>query len=336
MLLAEAASTDTEVSYMRVDRDEATGEPEIASLTIHDKTMQDSLGWVSLACTADGLFSPRTAVDVLAFGTRPAERQTNTPAETVRLRIDDAPYRQVKVDVIDHSGDDDMAPYTGTLDLPFLPVEAREFVGELALGRRLIAQIGDVRPVVRVDLAAARPDIVEFKNACDRMHGNFQRSPQRWAAIWDHDVDPFTDRGRVRLQLRHETSHDGGQQPMLFVQCRNDNDRRGVDVILLVPPKLHDGDVPPGTQRGITMRFDSATAQRVALKATGRSMADDVWWDTSELPPDEQPSQGLLSQLRSSGTLVVEGFSLPPLRFNLAGGRTAIAEFAAACNPMLD
>ena len=34
--------------------------------------------------------------------------------------------------------------------------------------------------------------------------------------------------------------------------------------------------------------------------------------------------------------MVVRGFGLPPLRFHLAGGRPAIAEFAGLCDAMLD
>ena len=77
--------------------------------------------------------------------------------------------------------------YTATHALPFLARGAREFVGELSRGQRLMAHIGGVRRVVHFDLASVRPDVVDFKNACDSMDANFQRSPQRWARLYRKD-----------------------------------------------------------------------------------------------------------------------------------------------------
>ena len=347
LLLATVSTGDTSVSRHWTSVAESNGPLGQAHLIVYDMRAEDSPGRLSLTCVGHvpgiGLLSATPEIVVLAFGSRRSDRQEQVSVENVKLRIDRNPHHEVSADVRDNPGgarlDDDsvMRPYTAAETL-LLATEAREFVKQLSQGQRLIAQIGNVQPVVHLDLATAHPDIVQFNNACDRMHTNFQQSPQRWAAMgeMDQEIDPFTDRGHIRLQLHHETSHDGGAQAMLFVQCGNDNDHDGVDVMVLVPPEFHDEDVPSGTESDVTLRFDSDHAQRVKLKATARGMDDDVWWDTSELPGEEQPSRDLLKQLRTASTMVVQGFGLPPLRFDLAGGRPAIAEFAGLCDAMLD
>ena len=180
ILFAGPSFGDTNVSRVHISQDESTGQPDYAILTIYDMSAEDSPGWLNETCILTvGGHDPTPNIEILAFGTRPAERQENVSAETVKLRVDTNPLHELRVDVMDVLGDGEMQPYTATDDLPFLARGAREFVDELSRGQRLIAQIGNVAPVVHLDLAAARPDIVDFKNACDRMHANFQRSPQR-------------------------------------------------------------------------------------------------------------------------------------------------------------
>ena len=41
-------------------------------------------------------------------------------------------------------------------------------------------------------------------------------------------------------------------------------------------------------------------------------------------------------RLQAGNAIVVDGFDLPPLRFNLAGARPVIAEFKGLCDTMLD
>ena len=240
LILPAPTFGDTEVSSVHVTLDESSGEPDYARLTIHDKRHEDPAGWMSLTCNGSlpdiGLIDPTPDIDILAFGTRPAGRRERSPVESAKFRVDGNPHRQVQTEVMDSPSDGDMRAYTSAHDLPMNARVASEFVGELSRGQQLIAQIGDVQPVVHLDLATARPDIVEFKGACDQMHAHFQGSPDRLATIHVTEVDPFTDRGRLRLQLHHRTSHDGGPQPMFFVQCQNDSDSHGLEVIALVPP----------------------------------------------------------------------------------------------------
>ena len=203
-------------------------------------------------------------------------------------------------------------------------------------GQRLIAQIGHVQPFVNLDLATARPDIVEFKDACDRMHAHFQGSPDRWATIDVRELDPFTDRGRLRLRLHHRTSHDGGPQPKFFVQCQNDSESHGLEVIAAVPPGLHATHIESGAESTAQVRFDSGATQRIKLMATGTGVGGVIWWDTGELPPKERPSRTPLEQLRAGDAMVVQAFGLPHLSFDLSGGHPAIAEFKDMCDDMLD
>ena len=59
-----------------------------------------------------------------------------------------------------------------------------------------------------------------------------------------------------------------------------------------------------------------------------------VLWPTTELPPKERPPMALLEGLRTGSTMSLQDLCAQLLRFNLAGGRQAIAEFADTCATM--
>ena len=76
--------------------------------------------------------------------------------------------------VVDLPAFDGTRSDTGTNDVTF----RRGFAAELAAGRQLIAQIGDLR-IDSLDLATAKPDILEFKAGCDRRYANLMLPSQR-------------------------------------------------------------------------------------------------------------------------------------------------------------
>ena len=178
----------------------------------YDQTQGDpGGGWLDATCT-NWAFSTRPSTEAdLAVQT--AQRRQTGDTETFRIRVDrDAPHGwEAGTQKQDFPEDDGRpASFLTSGDVPDGLV--RGLIAELAAGKRMIAQIGDL-PVVTLDLDAAKADIVEFRNACERMWRDFARSPRSTARIAIEAIDPFTDGGSLSMNLFHQTSHDGGPQP---------------------------------------------------------------------------------------------------------------------------
>ena len=97
--------------------------------------------------------------------------------ETFRIRVDRNALHQWEADTakLDSPAREGQPASFGTWGaVPDRLV--RGLIAELASGKRITAQLGDL-PTVTLDLHAARADIVEFRSACGRMQRNFQRSP---------------------------------------------------------------------------------------------------------------------------------------------------------------
>ena len=191
------------------------------------------------------------------------------------------------VDVYDRPSSDSLGPYTSTVD--FVP--KRSFIEELAAGQGLIVQIGDLR-VLSLDLATAKPDIVEFKTACNQMYENLMRSPRRWARIASEDLDPFTDRGQISLWLFHETSHDGGDQPRFFVHCGNDENVHGRNFGVHLTPLLQQSVVSDGATSTLRVSADGESARELVV---ANDM--DQRWTTFDLSVKRRPGTEFLAQL---------------------------------------
>ena len=145
------------------------------------------------------------------------------------------------------------------------------------------------------------------------------------------DLDPFTDRGQRGLWLFHETSHDGGNQPRLWLNCGNDEHVHGVNLGIVLPRALRP-DLPMATRSEMRVQLDDGPSRPQAV-ATREESPDR--WTTFDLPPAERPAEGFPRLLAEGRSMTVRWFDLPPLRFDLAGGGPAIADFAAKCEAML-
>ena len=330
-MLARASFADTSVSNVTVNIDERTGEPHYAGLTLHATAEQGSrLGGAWLNCGSGGETVLSISFDV--FGSRPAELQESFSLETVRIQVDRKPEHSVHVEVLDYPSPAHDPPRSKTLTLPLLPQDARGLVDEMAEGRGMIAEMSNVQPALRFDLATARPDIAVFLNTCDQIRVNFEQSPYRWARA-DTAVDPAT--GILLLRVYHDANDPGNPEdvyrtPYVMVQCRNDQSRHGVDVVALVPEKFHPRAVRVGDTQFISLQVDAGPVRQIALTAED-SEPDGVVWTTTRLPPEERPSMALLEVLRTGNVMNLHGFGARSLRFDLAGGRQPIAEFADLC-----
>ena len=316
------AAGDTQVSLVHVSQDAATRELDYASLIIYDRG-EARTGWVDLTCFDH---QPMPEINVLVYDSRTADRQERSNTDTVRVRVDRyAMWEFRAIEVYDRPTSDSMRSHTSTVD--FVP--ERGFLAELAAGQRLIVQIGGLR-VLSLDLAAAKPDIVEFKSACNQMYENLMRSPRRWASIASEDLDPFTDRGQMSLWLFHETSHDGGDQPRFFIHCGNDEAGHGVNIGVHVTPLLQRSVVGDGATSTLRVRANGDAVLEVVVTNDMNHR-----WTTFDLPTERRPGKEFLSQLGRWSTMTVQWSDLPSLRFDLAGGRPSIAEFGAKCEAML-
>ena len=164
---AATAPTETDVSKLELERDEFTDEFTDATLWLYADTADDDRDWLLWRChDAESRFDDMPYVMVQASGVRTAHRQAESDTERVRFRVDREPMRQFEsVGVIDWTEARHGFTGTGTANME-CPLE---FLQELASGQRLIAQIGSLS-VLSFDLAAARPDIVKFENACERLY----------------------------------------------------------------------------------------------------------------------------------------------------------------------
>ena len=310
------------ITSLHVTQDESTGELDYASLTIYDQSAADA-GWGDWTCFDH---QPTPDFDVLLYDSRPADRQDQSKTDIVRVRVDRYTMREFEaVGVYDRPASDSMRSHTSTE--VFVP--ERGFLEELAAGQGLIVQIGGLR-ILSLDLATAKPDIVEFKNACDQMYENLTRSPRRWASIGMERLDPFTDRGQATLSLFHETSHDGGQQPKFFVHCGNDENGHGVNFGVHLPPLLQRSVVSDGATSTLLVRADGDTVREIVVTNDMEQR-----WTTFHLSAERRPGKEFLAELGRASTMTVHWSDLPSVRFDLAGGRPSITDFGSKCEAML-
>ena len=311
------------VTSLHITQEEGTGELDYANLTIYDPG-EAGTGWVDLTCLDH---QPMPDFDVLVYDSRTADRQERSNTDTVRVRVDGYAMREFEaVEVYYSPASDSMRSYTSTL--PFVPKHG--FLEEVAAGQGLIVQIGRLR-ILSLDLATAKPDIVEFKTACNRMYENLMRSPRRWASIASEVLDPFTDRGQISLWLFHETSHDGGDQPRFFAHCGNDEYGHGVNFgVHLTPLLQRSSAVSDGTASTLRVRANGGVVREVVV-----TNDMDQRWTTFHLSVERRPGTEFLAQLGIWSTMTVQWSDLPSYRFDLAGGRPSIAEFRAKCEAML-
>ena len=312
------------VAMLHVTRDAPGGEPDYASLIVYERGANVG-GWVDWTCLDH---QPAPDVNVFVHDTRSTARQTESDTETIRFRVDANPMRRIEsVPVYNVPATDGMRAGTGTVD--FAP--KRGFLDELAAGKQLIVQAGRLR-ILTLDLATANPDVVEFKEACDRMHANAMRPPHRWALPAFEDLDPFTDRGQRGLWLFHQSSHDGGHQPQFSLNCGNDEVVHGVNVGVHLPRALRPPDLPMAATSEIRLKVDDGPVRTLEV-ATGKANPDR--WTTFHLPRSDRSTAEIPRLLAVSRSMTVLWFDLPPMHFDLAGGRPVIAEFAATCEAML-
>ena len=316
------AAGDTQVSLVHVAQDESTGLLDYANLTIYDRA-ETRTGWVDLTCFDH---QPTPDFNVLVYDSRLADRQERGNTDSVRIRVDRYAMREFEaVEVYDRPASDSMRSHTSTGD--FVP--QRGFLEELAAGEGLIVQIGGLQ-ILSLDLATAKPDIVEFKTACNQMYENLMRSPRRWASIASEDLDPFTDRGQTSLWLFHERSHDGGDQPKFFVHCGNDQNGHGVNFGVHLTPLLQRSVVSHGATSRLRVSADGDGVRDLVV-----SNDMDQRWTTFHLSVERRPGTEYLAQLGRWSTMTVQWPDLPNYRFDLAGGRPLITEFGAKCEAML-
>ena len=320
---AATAVGDTTVSLVHVTQDENSGEPDYANLTIYDRGITDA-GWADLTCF-DHQPSPDFTLSVKQA--RSERRRQQSATETVKVRVDRLPPRHLaSVPVTDLAPIDDRPATTITWDV----TPRRGFLRELAGGKRLVAQIGDL-PVLSLDVAAAKPDVVAFKAACDRMYANLTLPPQRSAKLLFENLDPFTDRGQIFLALFHETSHEGGNQVRFGVNCANDEHAHGVNLVAELPRALRPAGLPDAATSQLRLSLD---ARHVSDLAVGSTEGNPDRWTTFHLPPDRLAAQ-LPTRLAEAQTMTIRWFNVPALRFDLAVGRPEISRFASKCETML-
>ena len=336
VLAGHTLLADTGVSELTIDMPEwIVGEPDEldyldADLVLYAITEQGAhLGEASLGCGTDRGTMPRI-LGFHVYGTRPAELQDSFSLEAIQVRVDQGPERVAHAEVLDESpvfG----PPVTRVLSFPLLYQDHRRLVDEMADGQSMTVEVSNVRPTLRFDLATARADIVVFRDTCEQIRARFDQSPFRWAF-----ADEAHSTGNFFLRLYHEGNEpsvpeDVFRSPYVMVRCHHDRSRHGVDLVALVPPELHVASVRAGETNAISIQVDAGPVRRVALTADSSEDAHPASWSTLELPREEGPPMALLEWLRTGSAMTLEGIGAEPLRFNLAGGRQVISEFADAC-----
>ncbi len=331
------------VSRLHVTHDETTGEPHTAGIMLFDRNA-DGTGHASLTCLDH---QPAPELMVLVYEPRSAERLAEHTSETLRIHVDAQPmWRLGPVAVADVPQTDD-----GRGTVAYGVTLRRGFHWELAAGERLIVQIGEL-PILSLDVAAAKPDIVEFKAACDRMYANRMLPRHRWAELDFRDPDPLTGEPSLSLELFHEASHDGGNQPRFQLSCGNDARHVGTDSVDLVAHRARHwgraatrtaptrpaqtaaaGRDAGGSTSDLRIQVDDGSVRAIAMAS--RAPNPDRW-GTFDLPPDENPVRDLVGVLEAGRAMTIRWFHRPPVRFDLAGGRPAIAAFRARCEEMFD
>ena len=317
------------ITSLHVMQDESSGQTDYASLTVYDHVSAlPGGGWLGATCMyQDWSDRPTAEADLLV---KTAQRRPAGDTETFRIRIDqNAPHGwEADTHKQDFPEDEGRPASFGTSgDVP--DELARELIAELASGRRMIAQIGDL-PVVTLDLDSAKADIVEFRNACEGMWRDFLRSPRRAARIEREELDPFTDEGMVSMVLHHRLSHDGSSQPGVRVACWGDEKERAV---VLWVSGLDEDQRTGGRDDGdemVRLRVDSDAVRELALKevTSGRSYAFALPLEENRVP--------LIDRLAAAQSMALDCCGIPSLRFDLAMGRPVIADFAAKCRKVLE
>lgn len=286
------------------------GETNSAHLTLYDQSKGPSDGSLNAGCVDT---RPWARVELLV---ETAHRWHVGDTGTLRIRVDRNATRRWEVDIseTDFTALDERPASFGTYgEVPAKP--AWGLIAELVGGKRMIAQIGAL-PVVTLDLDTAKPDIVRFHDACERMWRNILGSPRVAADFALELVDEFGE-GLLWLDLFHGTFRDGGPQAELSVWCENGGDDHGVNVVFVSNPP------PNGTAR---LGFDSETSSQLRLlERNPRTVQLDL--------PDD--ATVFLDRLATARTMTLELSDMPTLRFDLGKGRPEIADFRAKCRTLL-
>ena len=317
------------ITNLHVTQDESSGRTDYASLTLYDHiAARPGGGWLDATCMyQDWSARPTAEADLLV---QTAQRRPADDTETFRIRIDQNAPHGWEADTHKQDFPEDEGRPASFATAGDVPDElVRKLIAELATGKRMIAQIGDLA-VVTLDLDAAKADVVEFRNACEGMWRDFLRSPRMAARIEHEEIDPFTDEGRVSMVLHHRLSHDGSSQPRVSVACRGDEKERAV---VLWVSGLDEDQRTGGRDDGdemVRLRVDSDAVRELALKevTSGRFYAFALPLKENRVP--------LIDRLVAAQSMALDCCGIPLLRFDLAMGRPVIADFRAKCRTVLE
>ena len=316
---------DRRISRLHVTQDESSGQTDYGSLTLYDHTTaRPGGGWLDATCIyKDWSKRPTITADLLV---KTAQRLPAGDTETFRIRIDrGAPHGwEADTGKQDFPKDEGRpASFATSGDVPDELV--RELIAELAAGKRMIAQIGDL-PVVTLDLDAAKADIVEFSDACERMWRDFSSSARSAAYIAIEAIDPFTDEGTLVMELFHLTSHDGGPQPSVSVWCGTNERGHGVRV-LFRPSDQFVGAVAELLDGTVLLRVDSDAVRELRLLEHNDRVV------RIDLSPND--AMAFVDQLATGRAMALDFSDGPTLRFDVAKGRPVIGDFRAKCRTVL-
>ena len=314
------------IARLHVTHDESIGVADHASLDLYDQTTADPKGGYLSATCIDGGFGPSLSVDLnLRTGHRPQVDDT----ESLRTRIDRGGLSAWEAVISQY----DLSKYDGkpatfvtSGDVPDKLV--RGLIADMAGGKRMIFQIANL-PVVTLDLATAKEDIVEFRSACEGMLRHFERSPHSVARIGS-EVDPFTDEGLHQLELLDWTRHR--DQPWsVGVLCGRLGEWSGV-AFFLAEWWLFQGTVPD-KPKSVHLRIDSEDARELGLSEKSSVSAPHRGFQVDLSP---HVAMALVNRLSTAHTMVLDTEGLPAQRLDLVKGRPVIADFAAKCRTVVE
>ena len=149
---------ETDVSLFQVEQDEFTDDLKYADLYLIADGREGSLLW---ACWHD---HAQSEFDIRVNQRRAARRREKGDTERVRFRVDRHASWAETAAVLDIEADEFGGAWTSAVDF----VASRRFVDQVVAGKRMIVQIADLG-TVSYDLVTAKPDIVGFVRACERM-----------------------------------------------------------------------------------------------------------------------------------------------------------------------
>lgn len=153
------AAGETPVSLLEVEQDDFTDEMKYADLFLIADDDGGSLLW---ACWHD---YPTSEFSITVNDLRRSGSREAGDTERVRFRVDK--HRMWSETVAVYDGPDDEAARTHTGDF----TATRRFVDQVSAGERLIAQVANLR-TLSFDLTTAKPNIVDFRKACESMHND--------------------------------------------------------------------------------------------------------------------------------------------------------------------